>query len=196
MVALRKIPVVWQGTASGSGVSTFYSSDAADITAAIKTFFAACNGGIPNNITWEFPTDGDVIDDATGTITGVWSGGVGGTGGGVSPQPWAAGSGAVVEWLTGAIVAGRKVRGRTFLVPLSVDNYDDQGSILPANIAQYRNAGNALIASAGTDFRVWSRPFTPKPGDTRPPRVGSSSSVLSARVPDLAAVLRRRRARR
>lgn len=186
MSNIAKIPVSWTGGPGGPGVSVFYSDAAATIpTGALGTFFNAVKTLIPSPITWTIPNTGDIVDSSTGTLVGSWTQGtstvVSASGSGSS---YAAGSGAVVRWNTGGIVNGRRVRGRTFFVPVVGAIYSS-GRILGTQVAVFQAAANALVASSGPDLRIWHRP-TAHVG-------GSAHAVTAAFVPDLAAVLRSRR---
>lgn len=128
---------------------------------------------------------GDTIAEATGTLTGSWSFGTatGFVGGGSSNYP--SGVGAVVTWNTDGIVRGRRVRGRTFIVPLDGGSYDASGTLASFALDTFRNAADALITACAGAFVIWSRPS----GGA----AGSSHPVVSATVSDRVATLRSRR---
>jgi hypothetical protein len=100
---------------------------------------------------------------------------------------YAGGAGAVINWTTGAFHLGRKVRGRTFLVPLTQGAFQTDGTL--ASTVQ----GN--IQSAGVTFANSSPSpvvFSQKPNGSG--GVSSLISVISgATVPDRTAILRSRR---
>ena len=186
MAVLLRVPVVWSGLTGLPGVSVLYwdggvSSVMTDVTA----FFNAIKGVFPSGLSWTIPNAGDNIDDATGTLIGDWSttggGTVSATGGFTA---YAAGTGARVRWNTGNIVDGRRLRGSTFLVPLTGGGYDSSGTIENTTLSTLQTAATTL-ASTGA-LKVWSRP-TPGGSD------GTSGTVLSAVVPDRVTSLRSRR---
>ena len=129
----------------------------------------------------------EIYDEASGSLTGwaddstelaVVEGGR--TGGIVGPV------GAVVNWITGTVSGGRRLSGRTFLVPLSDWAYDNDGTLSSDAIGIINNAAAGLSSDAfAHDFVIWSRPSG---GGT-----GAVGSVIGHRVPDMAAVLRSRR---
>jgi hypothetical protein len=162
----------------------------------IKTFWQAFSAMLPSGLTITVPSSGDVLDEQTGNITGSWSVGtaaavVTGTGSG----GYAGNAGLVVHWLTSTIANTRRLRGRTFVVPLVSLSYDSTGSLTPASITTATNAAAALVTSSGTLLQVWHRPVYSKPKTTPPTLItpGSRGVVTGSRVPDLAVSLRSRR---
>jgi hypothetical protein len=188
MVAMARVRVAWQGWPGSPGVSTFYLADPPTQSQidGIRAYFNAFVGSLPSGLTITVPQSGDVIDDVSGLITSSWSVGtaptvVTGTGAG----NYAGNAGAVQHWLTGSVINRRRVRGRTFLVPLVSTSYDTAGSLSTTMISTLNAAGTALLTALGTNFRVWHRP---KNGIS-----GGSAVVTGHRVPDLAVSLRSRR---
>lgn len=192
-MTLHRIRSTWSGLPGGSGVSTLYQVAApsdADLT-AIRTFWATCAGQLASDATIQVQNSGDIIDETTGALTGVWGpqtavSSVVGTGG----ANYAAPSGGLVEWRTAGIVHGRRVRGRTFLVPVGSGVYDSDGTLLSTAVTAFQNAATALVVAL-TSMRVWSRPFRGSP--SIPARSGSAHAVTSAIAKDKAVVLRSRR---
>jgi len=189
MASMMRFHCAWQNWPGAPGVSTFYAEAGADvstITDALRAFYQALVTFLPTGLTIQVPSSGDIISDVDGSITGAWSDGtpvalVTGTAAGV----YAGNAGAVVHWLTGGVVNGRRVRGRTFLVPLIGSSFDANGSLSAATITAITNAASTLVAAIGTNMLVWHRPKTPA--------IGSSFDVSAFRVPDLAISLRSRR---
>lgn len=189
MADLSRVRVAWSGSAVvGPGVSTFYTTgDGASLQAALRTFFTAIQTAFPNlKGDWTFPSGGEIIDSATGELTGAWTGGTPATIPWASSNAvWASGVGARVRWETGAFARGRRVRGSTFLVPLNISAYDADGTIVGVFVTQIQTAANALVAAV-PELTVWSRP-TAAGGD------GGTATVTSAIVPDKVSWLRSRR---
>lgn len=181
MVTLQKIQVTWTGKKGLPGVNTFYSEGAWDnVITALDLFYKTCQNNIPAGVVITYPSSGLEVDAATGQAVGSWVG----TG---TPAPvtctgaggWAAPIGAVVNWHTGSYVAGRELRGKTFLVPLTGGMFDD-GTMIDSFKGELQSAADALIFNAPT-LRVLSK------------KTGVSRPVLTAKIPDMAAVLRSRR---
>lgn len=189
MAVLNRIRVSWTGFPGAPGLSTFYnvSGTAPVPVAAIRQFFQDLNAFLRSNTTITVHADGDDIDDADGTLSGSWAHtpAPAAVTGSASTGVYAAPAGAVVNWVTGGIVNGRRLRGKTFIVPLATGAFDSDGS-LGAFRTTLLTAANTLLTSA-PGLAVWHRPSAPGAVD------GSSALITSASVPDLVAVLRSRR---
>lgn len=204
MVAMNRVRVAWTGGPGGNGVSTFYLGSTTTDMTGIKALFNSLKTYVPTGITWTVPVLGDQINDTDGLITGSWVGTNGGTVSTIGGTAAYSGtSGFCIDWLSSAIIVGRRRQGRTFFVPGAPLIYQNNGSLDDPTVTAIQNAGTALITAYAGEFKVWSRPFagspqigTPgNPGyrPAKPPRVGAAVQVIAARVPDLAVVLRSRR---
>jgi hypothetical protein len=185
MPTIKKVPVLWSGGTGLPGYSVFYGFFTGDPTGGLNTFFTALKGYVPQTISWQIPNAGDTIDDATGTINGAWTGTGGGTITATNINAYAAGTGGYVRWNTPNIVAGRRLKGRTFLCPLATGAYQSDGTIEPTSLAAIQAAATTL-AAAGT-LVVWHRPSSPGASD------GESHLITSAQAPDKVTSLRSRR---
>ena len=185
MAEIVRIRVTWTNFHGAPGYSSFYLKGPLASNVGLGAFFEAVKDRVPNGLTWNIPGEAEVIEDTTGQV--LFSQDVGddlvrvGTGG----LQYVGSAGAVVGWKTADFKNGRRVRGRTFLVPLVTGAFDNDGSIETQTRADIQAAADALIAGYGDDLVVWSRPTLTTPG--------SSHSIVSATVPDLAAVTRSRR---
>jgi len=185
MAQIRKIPVQWTGLTGLPGYSVFYSPSATDATASLVAFYTAIKGLVPTALQWQIPASGDTLDDATGILSGTWTGaGAGTVTGSGGTVPYAGGVGAWVNWRTNAIVRGRRLRGRTFLCPLTTACFDSSGTIATTQLGTIQTAATVLAALG--ELVIWSRPA---PGGV----AGSSSLVTTSDVPDQATALRSRR---
>lgn len=172
---------------TGPGLSTFYAE--ADGTVAISVaasaLFAAVAGQLPSGLTIRVPNGGDVIDETDGSLVGVWGTSSATTITGTAFGPFAAGVGARVRWDTLGIVAGRRVRGATFLCPLWTSAYDNQGTIDGSALTALTTGVSDFLVQVPTQGRVWSRPA--------PGRAGTAHEIVSGIVPDRVSWLRSRR---
>lgn len=187
MANLCRMRVPWTGGGvTGGGLSTFYFEAASSgFVADVKTFFDGIKSAIPNSISISVPDNGDMISDLTGALSGTWAEtGTGGTVAGTSSATWAGGVGYRVVWNTAGIFQNRRVRGSTFICPLSTAAYDAQGTIEPVTLAAHRTIASTLVTQQ-PNMRIWSRP---KPGVS-----GESNDVVSATIPDAVSWLRSRR---
>lgn len=186
---LCEVVVTWSGTpVVGGGVNVLYFAGDAGVPdpAAIRAAYDAIKTSLPPSVTIQVPGSGNTIEDTTGALVDVWAG--------TTPSPVtgssgaaqsAAGVGACVNWLTGGIINGRKLRGRTFIVPLSVGSYDDQGTLETATLTRLESFATAMQASG--PLAVWHRPTTSGGSD------GNSYGVIAHRVRDHVAYLGSRR---
>jgi hypothetical protein len=186
MADLKKVIVQWDGLAGLPGISVFYVGSATTgFLAPIRTFFNAMATTMPSPLTWTFPAAGDMIDEATGTLTGGWTDTAAAQVTCSGSGSYANGVGAFVRWGTGQIVNGRKVVGKTFLVPISSANYDAQGNIGSGGLGSMQGAATALVAASV--LRIWHRPGSVSGGP------GSSWPVNSGTVPDKVSWLQTRK---
>jgi len=194
MALIWRVTARWTGGNIGTGFTNLFFTEgvgtAQQAVDAVKAFFTGSYGvtgnDLPSGITIAFPSGVDVVEDATGVLTvtvpvtapSALTGGDSGS--------YAAPAGACVSWLTGAVVNGRHVRGRTFLVPLGGDQYQNDGT-LASTIISNVNAAAAALISAAPELVVWSRPESAAAGG------GSSHPVVAHRLNDFVSVLRSRR---
>ena len=174
---------------TGTGGGT--DGDAAQALAAatrVRTFFDAVKAFLPTSVRVSVSPEVDLLEDTTGelvnsfTIASPTAVQGTGTGGYAGPQ------GAVINWRTAGIRNGRRIRGRTFLVPCVSSIFGVDGQIVAGSRATLVTAAAALADNAGTpDLGVYARPSGPGATD------GKWSVVTASTVPSLAAVLRSRR---
>lgn len=199
MATMLKVKAKWTGFTGAPGYSNFFFRDfssteptdtEADLAAdRIEAFFSAVKEFFPPTLQIAVQSDADVIEETTGELVTSLNAGtrvpVTGTGAAVG---YSAASGIVVTWRTAGVRNGRRVRGRTFLVPCVPVAYAADGTLATGTITTVSTAATALRNAAGTpDLGVWARPTGPGATD------GSWHAVNAHTVPDLAAVLRSRR---
>lgn len=187
-MALQRVRCEWTGTGiEGPGLTTFYG--AADGTQAVAvaaaSFFNGLKSYLPTGTSIAVPATGDVIDEATGALTGTWGSGPTTTITGSGTGSFAQGVGARIVWETDAIRGGRRVRGSTFVVPLVTSSYEANGTLGTGALAALQAGVDAFLSQFGGNGRVWSRP--------RPGLVGAAVPIVRARVPDAVSWLRSRR---
>lgn len=185
---LNRVVVQWAGSGvTGLAVNVLhFAGDAgAPDPGAILDAYDACSPSLPSGVTVTVPNAGDVIEDTTGELVDVWTGTGGGTATGGATGPRAAGVGVCVSWLTGGIINGRRLRGRTFLVPVSGGAWDTDGTFQPAALTQFQAFATQMLASG--PLAVWHRPTTVGGTD------GNSYGVIASRITDRTAILTSRR---
>lgn len=185
MANIDKLVVQWNGFIGAPGYSVFYATPGAGVRADILTFLQAIADWLPVGVELSVPASGDTVDDASGTLVSTWTSGVDtqviGTSGGIYAAP----SGVCVTWDTDGIANGRRVRGRTFFVPIGGNALATDGTLTPQAVQDFRDSAAALVTAAGGDLLVWHRPIAGAGG--------SSHGVVGSRVRDTVAVLRSRR---
>lgn len=192
-MAITRITARWANFRGAPGYSNFFfdgaftdEDGAAAAAFAVSAFFRGVADALPTGLTIQVQGTADVIDEASGQITSVMDFAsptqVVGTGG----ATYSAATGAVVNWNSQDYVNGRRVRGRTFLVPLDSAAFDDNGDISSTVLGDLRAEADELVtATLEHPMCVWHRPVNGSGG--------SSHVVSTATVPDLGAVLRSRR---
>jgi hypothetical protein len=179
-------------------VATHYFNAMTTQLIALRAWWEALKVYIPSVVSIQPVNAGDIIDDASGTITGSWGiatvPAVTCTGGGVYAAP----AGMQVRWQTQDILDGRRVRGRTFVVPLVTGAYQTDGTLLGTASTAFQTASDTFVSATANTFCVWHRPRPAVPADGSRPAVayrpGGHAVVTAASVPDRVAVLRTRRA--
>jgi hypothetical protein len=193
---LNKYKVSWFGPV-GPAWSTFYqdASGVQNFNTHLRTFFEAIKTLLHSGWKWQYVTSVDQIDPYTGNLTGTITKATGAdTVGGDVSTPFAVGAGVLVTWKTGVIVDGRRLSGRTFLVPLSA--YDNTGLISSSAVATIQGAANTLITNCATELQCWHRPrdaYTDKHGVAHPARLGAAFPITAATVTSAGTTLRSRR---
>lgn len=192
-MAIYRVTVRWMGFQGAPGYSNFHfheqagSPGARDGWERVFAFFNGVNSLFPTDVTYLAEGEVAVLDETTGMVTDYQTvsenpqpGNGGSTGG------YSAASGAVVTWNTNGVRNGRRVRGRTFLVPLGGNSYQSDGTLTSSAISTINEAAEELVGDGfDSGFSVYSRPSTGGDGGVYP--------VTGFRVPDMAAVLRSRR---
>jgi hypothetical protein len=196
---MMRVKARWSGFNGAPGWSNFYFNniddsfytpeDAATAVGKVWTFFDTVNIRLPSTVKIDVSPDVEVISPTDGQLQRVNNGGSTGTiSGSQAAAPYSASTGMVITWRTAGVRNGRRVRGRTFLVPIAGAAYGNDGTIGDGDVAETLAAANALAQPwTGISLGVWSRPSAVGATD------GAWHPIVSASVPDLAAVLRSRR---
>lgn len=192
-MAITRITAQWSGFRGAPGYSNFFFDDdlgtapAVEAAAtAVRQFFSLIGGSLVDGTVISIQPTADVLDEASGQITSVIDFAAPGPALGNASGGYSAATGAVVNWNTNDYVNGRRVRGRTFIVPLAGAAFDAQGDLSGSVLGEIRSAAEGLVsATLDAPMCVWHRPV----GGAG----GSAHVVSSATVPDLGAVLRSRR---
>lgn len=157
---MLRVRVGFVGTQGSPYVSTFYFAETGSVAA---TAAVAAVGGLWDDLQaqmtdqLQWTTEAEVVElTEAGVVTASYTvNQESGTGEGTSePLPIAAQG--LLQWRTGVYLAGREVRGRTFLPGMTSGSNDD-GLVLAANRALVNAAATDYLASGGCTPVVWSR---------------------------------------
>lgn len=188
MATLERIRVTWTGSpVVGPSVSTFYRDVAnpATVLAALTSFFTAIAGVLPAGLQIAVQGSGDLIESTDGSLAGSWSGSGGGVVNASGSSGFTMGVGARVVWGTNGVHGGRRVKGSTFLVPISSNNFEGAGAIAASFISTVQAAADTLVNDTDGAMVILSKPSLTESGEFSP--------VVSALVPDAVSWLRSRR---
>lgn len=187
MADLNRVVVQWAGPQiKGNAVSVLHYEVGTPVDpTAILSAFSELDVVCPQGVTFTVPSTGDVIDQVTGQITGSWSEAGGGTFTCNSLLATAAaGVGACVTWETNLVVNGRRVRGRTFVVPCGTQTYEGDGTLSAGTLTALGAFADGLLGAG--PLAVFRRPSVTNPS-------GLEGTVLARSIRDHVSVLRSRR---
>lgn len=193
---MLRVQTTLSGFAGGPGLMTnYFTSGAYDVATATRVrdrVQALLSSGLRtvlwNDVTWSVHPEVDVISPDTGQITDTFSintaqVGVGTAGANAAPIAAAA----LVRWGTDTYIAGRRLRGRSFISPLAADAIGTDGEIKGGIASGMDTHLAAFIAvpTEGDAAVVWHRPVSGSGG--------SAGQITSGLMPLKVAVLTSRR---
>jgi hypothetical protein len=170
MPEIGLVKTIMSGYAGAPGYSThaffgdpYSNSTAQDNVNDVAAFWNGCADRMAKGFTFNVQPDVHVVDEVTGVLQrievvtpdaqGIFAG----------SAAYAAGVGAVAQWSTAGVHLGQPLRGRTFIVPLAGDQYQDDGTIGSIGLGDLRTVAGTLAAVA--NFGVWGRPVAGAGGD-------------------------------
>jgi len=197
MTNISRVRVALTGFTGGPGVATFYALDAPTLVPSLRTFWGAVAAKMPTTVSVKVQSSGDIIEDTTGELVGGWATtdavGVVGADSATYPAP----VGACISWLTGTILDGKRLKGRTFIVPLGGGSYQLDGTISAVNVTALTTAATNYVAATVANALVWHRPRVAKAADGSRPavtaRAGANGAIIQGFCVDKAMVLTSRR---
>jgi len=179
---------VWTTPGGGTGYSVFHwltATSAADAQAqanATRALFDTLKGWLPDEVSISFENE-VVVLDAAGGLLSVYGVTPPATVTGINGASYNRAAGIRIDWTTGAIVAGRRLNGRTYFVPTASTTFSTLGVVASGDVTAGRAAANTFISSSSGigQLCVWSRAH------------GVMHAVTGAAVPTKGAILRGRR---
>lgn len=200
---ILRITARWSGFAGAPGYSSFHFTtdggfwdggligDSAQVAAdgaadRVSEALSNLRLYLPASATISIESEAVVLDSDSGEQIGFVEVDAPGVSGNPVQDSYSAVSGAVANWRTNDYRFGRRIRGRTFIVPLSGNSYEEDGTLSGASRSAVSSFADEMVNGGGSAaFGVWSRP--------RNGAGGVFASVVGSNVPDMAAVLRSRR---
>ena len=197
MAVIVRVRSIWNGFQGAPGYTNWYGiSDGDSAVAAqqlgnrMRTFWEALKFFIPNGATIKVQRTYQVLDSISGVMSLEADMGTDPavtTSGAAANTAYAAPVGCIVNWNTGLFNdLGHRIRGRTYVVPLTGNAFEGNGTLTSTFQSATQTAATAAVGGTG-GLSVWTRP--PKGTHTG----GRISVVTSATVPDKSCVLRTRR---
>lgn len=211
MAEVVRIKAQWTGFQGAPGVNIWHFGpadgssgswalpDAQACADRVKAFYQGIQIQLPPTVQIAVSADAEVFNVENGSlqrVLGIVAGNpIPGNGG---ASGFASAAGAVVSWRTDTVRNRRRMRGRTFLVPLAASCYETNGTLTSSAISTIQGAATTLrTAAGGAVFGIWARPkkdiSLPIPGGGYTFSGGQFGKASSNNVPDMSAVLRSRR---
>lgn len=176
----------WEGFPGAPGYNVFYALPGGGAGAFLNNFYATFKNLLPAGVKITVPSAGNTYNQATGEVTGVWSSAANTPQIGTDATGYSAPSGLCFNWITDTFVSGKRLKGRTFIVPAGGIVYDTDGSIKSTYMTVFQGAADTLISATSGHLGIWHRPHSGA-GD------GVFGVITSAVVRDRAAILTSRR---
>lgn len=210
---MLRVKLRWSGFQGAPGYSIFHFRDfgapegwdptlaqAQECVAKTKVFADAIGlNTIPGGVQLAVQSEVEEIEDTTGALVGIFSTTpVAAYTSGIAAAPFSAATGAVINWRTNTVRRNRRIRGRTFIVPVKGAAMDNDGTLAAATISGINSAATTFAADGSSpDLGVYARPTPILDAEGKPTGEylpdGQWAPVASFNVPDLGAVLRSRR---
>lgn len=193
MAQLDRLTVSWTGFAGSPGYSVLHHYSSGDpqngtiFYNAVQTMFATFVSYMPDDVKITVEPEMQVIESTTGELVDVFNVEVpGAVLTGIQPGAYSAPSGAVINWSTATIRNGRRLRGRTFLVPLSGAEYSASGQLSDITRGNLQGAVDEFATGTVTSPSIFGRP-------TQIGNDGVYGPITGGRVSSMVAVLKSRR---
>lgn len=141
-------------------LATHYFNDtagtAAQAVTAVGTFWGAIDAFMDSEVDWTTGTEVETVDPVTGNVTAITSVTAATGSGALAVESLPRAAQGLIRWRTGDYIAGREIRGRTF-IPGLAESTNDNGDLSAATVAAFNAAASALIADANSVLDIWSR---------------------------------------
>jgi len=146
--------VPWYSNWYFGTADTQANADAA--VAKVAAFWDAVDGLMDNAVSMLTETEVAVINPVGGVLTGTFTTAGDSESGDSAALPLPYYTQGMIQWNTGQFVAGRRLRGRTFVPGFTADVLDTNGTFTAGTVTGLVAGANALI-SGNPVLLVWSR---------------------------------------
>jgi hypothetical protein len=198
MTEMAKVTINWAGLPGGPGYTNLYFQDfgsegidqtiANGSAAKVDAWLGAWDDYLPPAVSVRVNSTVEVVESTTGALQRFITVPSNPLRQGAGSGVYSAASGACLNWYTTTVRNSRRIRGRTFMVPIAGNGLDTTGTLNDTAVGLWTTATNTLINATGAgDLGVWARPTAPGASD------GVWSLVSSFTLPDRAAILTSRR---
>lgn len=193
-----RVVVNWTGFTGGPGFTNLYFrtagstavllDDAQDAVTKVDAWATAISNHLPTSVSVRVDPTVVEMNEQNGQQIGFLPTTAPAAHPGGDSTGYSAASGACFNWYTSGVRNGRRVRGRTFIVPLGGGKYDSSGTLGTTTLTAFNNATATLLAATTkSSMQVWSRPSAKGATD------GIAFPIASYTLPDKAAILTSRR---
>lgn len=198
MTEMLRVTVNWTGFNGAPGYTNLHFRDftegpvdqamADGSVAKVDSWIANWQSSLPSTVKFQVNPQVQRIEDTTGDLVGFFNTTPAAQRTGTGTGSYSAASGMCFNWYTNGVRNGRRIRGRTFVVPVAGNALGPDGTLDDTKVTGLRTATASLLSATGSgDFGVWSRPSGPGATD------GAWWLTTSFTLPDKVAVLRSRR---
>jgi len=198
MTQILRLKVDWTGFIGGPGYTNLHFRDFSEgdvsqamVDGAIQRTDAWLDSFVPivpTLCSFKINPVVEIINAESGALEEFMTGAVDTTRVGTSAGVYVAGTGACVNWYTNVVRNSRRIRGRTFIVPLGLQAMTNDGTIDDTRLTAMKTATATFLAPGITGVHgVWSRPTAPGATD------GLWATTVTYSINDRMAQLRSRR---
>lgn len=157
MTSINRVQVKWQQAGGFAGVNTFYQTGDVDLE-NYRLLYTAFIASLPDDVTISFLDANLTYESDTGAVTGDYSTDSVDNLTGTSTGDFARGVGVLLGWNTGEFRNNRRVRGRTYIVPVEVASFDTLGNVDAGFITGAVAAADTFISNQSEQNYVWHQP--------------------------------------
>jgi hypothetical protein len=198
MSSFFRVTINWTGFPGGPGFTNLFFKSAGDVAVTqaiaqeavtkVDAWLNTWQGDIPAVVTSRVDPNVVETNEQTGAQIGFFNTTSEAAQQGIGTGGYSAASGACINWYTNGALNGRRVRGRTFMVPLVASAFDTNGTLNDTRLALWRTNTQTLVNDVSdSSLQVWHRPTVAAPTS------GSAHPVTSLTINDKAAILTSRR---